>query len=339
MAHLVENMISTKGKVPWHGVGVVTPKELITAEEIIREIGFDFQVIKRQNTVLLNHNGKEVSYKLRDSYSTIRVNTDGSESILSGRVGRNYTPIQNVDAFGFFDNVVGEGEAIYETAGILKHGRTVFLLASLPEYIKILGHEEDKVRPYVLLANWHDGTRTLIAQLTNVRVVCNNTLNMALSDSSSQISIRHTQTAEDRMHEAARTMGLVNQYTQEMSKVFDKMARVKLNDTQFAQYLNLLIPENKDASDVVKKHLDEQKEAITELAQLGHGADLDTARGTLWGAYNAFVEYVDHGSKFRSDEARANSLLVGIGREKKQFAFNVAMDFVERFAPISVATN
>ena len=324
MAHLVENMISTKGQVPWHGLGVIVDKELVTAEEIIKAIGFDFDVIKRQNIVPLNRNGQNVNVALDDSYSIIRVNKDGAESVLWGRAGRQYTPIQNRSGFSFFDNVVGKGEAIYETAGILKHGRCVFLLASMPEYIKILGHEEDAIRPYVLLANWHDGTSQLLAMFTGVRVVCNNTLNAALANCQSQVAIRHTASAEEKLKEAAKVMGLVNQYNLEMGKVFNQMALAKVTTDEILSYVRSLWLVDEKATDRQKENAKDREEDILMLAEKGHGADLDTARGTVWGAYNAVVEYVDHAMNYRSDDSRATSLFVGQARQIKQAAYEQA---------------
>jgi len=335
MAHEVESMISTKGIVPWHKLGVVVQKMLVTAEDIIREIGFDFKVEKRQNITTLNRNGQSELVKLTDSYSTVRVNKDGMESVLCGKVGKDYTPIQNVDAFGFFDNIVGNGEAVYETAGILKRGRAIFLLAVLPDYIKILGSEEDTIKKYVLLANWHDGTSALLAMFTDVRVVCNNTLNMALSSAQSQVKIRHTASAEERMKEAMRTMGLVNQYNVELEKAFNKMAVAKMHTDQLLKYVHTLLPVDEMASDTAKKNAQERREMVLVLADKGHGSDLDTARGTVWGAYNAYTEFVDHGSNFRSEDGRAASLLVGDGRARKQRAFDLAMQFATDLQPLS----
>ena len=272
MSHEIENMVSTKGIVPWHKLGVVVPQQLVTAEEIIKAIGFDFRVTKRQNMTSITRNHQEVLVALNDSYSTIRVNKDGSESVLSGRVGRNYTPIQNVDAFGFFDNVVGKGEAIYETAGILKQGKAVFLLASLPDYIKILGSDEDKIKQYVLLANWHDGTSALLAMLTPIRVVCNNTLNMALSGAQSQVAIRHTINADERMKEAAKTMGIVNQYAVEMEKAFNQMVLTKVTSDDIIAYVESLFPTVKDATDRIAENAKERRETVMQLVEAGHGA-------------------------------------------------------------------
>jgi phage/plasmid-like protein (TIGR03299 family) len=335
MAHEVENLISTKGIVPWHRIGVVTPKELITAEDIITAIGFDFKVKKRQNQTFIHIDGKRCMTPLADSFSTIRINADKTESVLCGRVGKNYTPIQNVDAFGFFDNVVGKGEAIYETAGILRNGRTVFLLAVLPEYIKILGSDEDKIKQFVLLANWHDGTSALIALFTDVRVVCNNTLNMALSSAQSQVSIRHTASAEEKMREASRTMGMVNQYNVEIAKAFNSMAVARMSADDLVAYVKTLIPMPVEPTDVVRKRVQEHQNMVLELAEVGHGATLGTAKGTVWGSYNAYVEYIDHGSSFRSDDSRALSLLVGAGRTAKQTAFDLGMKYAERNKPLS----
>ena len=325
MSHEVENMISTKGIVPWHNLGVVVPDQLVTAEEIIRQIGFDFYVDKRQNSTNINRDGKEILVALNDSYSTIRVNKDGSKSVLSGRVGRNYTPIQNVDAFAFFDNVVGKGEAIYETAGILKQGKAVFLLASLPDYIKVLGNLDDQIKQYVLLANWHDGTSCLLAMFTDVRVCCNNTLNMALTSAQSQVAIRHTPVAEERMKEAVVTMGLVNQYNQEMEKAFNQMALTKVTSDDIGAYIESLFPTVKDATDRIAANAKERRETVMALVENGHGAKLDTSKGTAWGMYNAVAEYIDHGTNFRTDDARASSLLIGAGRQLKQKAFDQAL--------------
>lgn len=335
MAHEVENMISTKGILPWHKIGVVTPKELVTAEEIISAIGFDFKVKKRVNQTHLNIDGRSEVVRLQDSFSTIRVNANGSESVLCGRVGKNYTPIQNVDAFGFFDNVVGKGEAIYETAGILRNGRTVFLLAALPEYIKILGSDEDMIKQFVLLANWHDGTSALLAMFTDVRVVCNNTLNMALSGARSQVSIRHTASAEEKMREASRTMGMVNQYNVEIAKAFNSMAVAKMAGDDLVKYVKTLIPMPVEPTDVVRDRTIERQDMVLELAEVGHGATLETAKGTVWGAYNAYTEFVDHHANFRTDDSRALSLLVGAGRTAKQTAFDLALEYAKTNKPIS----
>jgi phage/plasmid-like protein (TIGR03299 family) len=340
MSHEVENMISAKGILPWHELGVVTPKDLVNAQEIIEAIGFDFKVEKRPNQTHLMVAGRPQVVTLRDSFSTVRVNKDGSESVLCGRVGRDYTPIQNTAAFGFFDHVVGAGEAIYETAGILKAGRSVFLLAALPEYIKILGSDEDKIKKFVLLANWHDGTSSLLAMFTDVRVVCNNTLNAALRSAVSQVAIRHTASAEERMKEASRTMGLVNQYNKELERAFNSMAVARMSADDLVKYVETLLPmpekkENEEAvSELVVGRIKERRELVMKLAEVGHGAQLETTHGTVWGAYNAYTEFVDHASNFRSADTRALSILTGPARANKQKAFDLAVEYSERLKPM-----
>jgi phage/plasmid-like protein (TIGR03299 family) len=333
MAHEVENMVSARGKVPWHGVGHVLDKELISSEEIMNIMPeFNFTVEKRQNFTY-SRNGNTMA--LEDSYSLIRVNPDLSESVLCGTVGRNYVAIQNKDAFKFFDNIVGEGEAIYETAGILKNGRIIFLAAVLPEYIKILGHENDTIRPYLLLSNWHDGTSSLRAMFTPVRVVCNNTLNMALGNNFSQVSIRHTASAEERMYEASRLMGIVNQFSLELNKAFNKMALAKISSDDIVKYVNTLIPLEDGASDIVKERRENVRNSILELAECGQGAELETAHGTVWGAFNAFTEYVDHFEKTKTDSARTEKLLFGSGRLRKQQAFDLALALADEKKPVN----
>jgi phage/plasmid-like protein (TIGR03299 family) len=221
--------------------------------------------------------------------------------------------------------VVGKGEAIYETAGILKQGKAVFLLAALPDYIKILGSADDKIKQYVLLANWHDGTSCLLAMLTPIRVVCNNTLNLALSGAQSQVSIRHTPVADERMKEAAKTMGIVNQYTIEMEKAFNTLALTKVSADDIVKYVESLFPVVEGSTDRIAENVKERREKIMELVEVGEGATLDTAKGTMWGGFQAVTEYVDHETSFRSDDARASSLLIGAGRQMAQKAFDLAL--------------
>jgi phage/plasmid-like protein (TIGR03299 family) len=201
----------------------------------------------------------------------------------------------------------------------------VFLLAVLPDYIKILGSDDDKIKKYVLLANWHDGTSCLLAMFTDVRVVCNNTLNMALTSAQSQVSIRHTPVADERMKEAAQTMGLVNQYNKELEKAFNQMALAKVSSDDIVKYIESLFPEVEESTDRIAENIKERREKVMQLVEAGHGATLDTAKGTVWGAYNAVVEYVDHNTNFRTDDARASSLLIGAGRQIKQKAFDKAL--------------
>jgi len=321
MPHYVEDMVSTKGIVPWHGIGTVLKENLITAEDIIKHVNFDFEVQKRPNSTIVN--GKNVIHD--DSFSLIRVNKNGSESVLCSTVGKNYTVIQNIEAFDFFDNIVGKGEAIYETAGILKNGRICFLTAVLPDYIKVL-REEDKVKSYVLLVNSHDGTTALRAMFTNVRVVCNNTLTAAINSAESVVSIRHTKSAKEKLVEAQRLMGLVNQYNQEISKIFNKMALTNITDNDILDYVNKLIPIEDNDSELVKERKKEKHDLIIDLMENGVGSELYDGK-TVWGLYNSTVEMIDHHFNYRNEESRAISLLGNASNLKKE-SFSLALELI-----------
>ena len=158
-------------KPAWQEVGVKLPK-LMTSSEAMEHAGLDYKVEKRPLYTLGERNRL---IPVEHSFATVRTDT----SLPLGIVGDRYTVLQNTSAFEFFDTLVGKGEAIYETAGVLGRGERIWLLAKLPGYIKI---RKDIINKYLLLTNTHDGSSTVIACMTPIRVVCQNTLNVALRE-------------------------------------------------------------------------------------------------------------------------------------------------------------
>ena len=190
------------GDAPWHKLGVKLPK-LATSAEAIEAAGLDYEVHKKQ--LFCKPNGRHL-VEVPRSFCTVRRDT---EAVL-GIVGDRYTVLQNEDAFTFFDSLVGTGEAIFETAGALGQGESIWLLAKLPGYIRV--GRNDEVKKYLLLTNSHDGKSMVRAKLTPVRVVCNNTLSAALEGAEQEVRIRHTPSAVDRLEEAHKILGLTNAF-------------------------------------------------------------------------------------------------------------------------------
>jgi phage/plasmid-like protein (TIGR03299 family) len=269
----------------------------------------DFTVAKRPLKEVL-----KLRYPTGATNSSATVRTDTGEVL--GIVGNSYQPIQNRDAFAFFDNLVGSDEAIYETAGILGRGERIWILAKLPRHISV--HRKDFVNKYLLLSNSHDGTSQVRVKLTPIRVVCNNTLTAALRGSG-EINIAHTQNAAEDMKQALSLLGLSNTLFEQLEVIFNRMALIKITDKQLLDYVKALVPDNGEEKENVKS--EEIRKTFLELYESGQGADL--SRGSLWGAFNCVTEYVDHRMEGAS-ESRLESVWFGRGEKMKLNAFQLA---------------
>jgi len=297
------------GETPWHTLGTKLDKPA-TASEAIQAAGLGFHVEKMPLRIAV-HN-----IPVTDHYATVRIDT----MQVLGVVGSRYTPIQNKDAFSTFDALVGEGSAIYHTAGALGKGERIWILAKLPEYIRVNKH--DIVEPFLLLTNTHDGSSAVTVKLTPIRVVCENTLSVALQGTEQEVHIRHTTQAEEKLKQAHEILGLSNKLFEILGQYYVGMSQKMINATMFTQYLNQIFPE--PIFTLQSNRTKEIHERIMELSEVGVGAEL--SRGTLWGAYNAVTEYVDHiRLQSKSSSMRLKSMWYGTGDALKKKAFTRAI--------------
>lgn len=165
------------GEVPWHGLGTPVPKG-VTAEQMILAAGLDWKVDLQpaRGAKVINKKGEFSRYEVVRSP---RPNT-GETEVLLGIVSRRYQPLQNIEAFQFFDPIVGEMQAYFETAGALGEGERIWVMAKLPGAMEIV--PGDECLKYLLLSNTHSGNGSVIVKFTSVRVVCQNTLMLAMKD-------------------------------------------------------------------------------------------------------------------------------------------------------------
>lgn len=321
MAHglvTAKDMFYVKGELPWHGLGV-NLKDIATAEEAIEAINFAYEVVKLPTYVKLPWNGKEIA--LDDNFATVRRDND---FVLGSKLGKRYQVVQNKELFSFFDPIVERDEAIYHTGGILNGGKRVWLLAKLPEYIKVGGEFIDQ---YVLLCSSHNGTIPTIAKFTPVRVVCNNTLTVALSGAEQRVSVRHTTNAIDNLKNAHKILGIVNTLSQQLEEIFNKMTDIKVTDETLAEYISNVFPTQKEQKRATKTTNIRNK--VLELVYASPGAELESAKGTLWGAYNAITYYADHVNlKKDDDDKRVYSVWFGTSSDLKNRAFDEAIKFL-----------
>ena len=296
------------GDTPWHNLGTRLDKPA-TATEAIEAAGLGFTVEKAiLKTEIPN-------LPVPDHFATVRKDT---KQVL-GVVGSRYVPIQNKDAFSVFDSLVGEGEAMYHTAGVLGKGERIWLLAKLPSFIRINGG--DIVEKYLLLTNAHDGTSAVRVKLTPIRVVCENTLTVALTGAEMEVHIRHTANAEAKLKEAHEVLGLSNWLYTELERIFNGMKDRKMDEKEMKGYVRAIFPEPPRVFS--KSRAPKIQEKVMELAETGKGSEM--SKGTLWGVYNAVTEYVDHCRLSNAkDNTRLTSMWFGSGERLKKQAFRIA---------------
>ena len=269
----VESMFSVREK-PWHGLGRIV-KEAPTSHDAIELAGLNWQVLSNP---IYDGFGNEIK--------GFKANTRSSDNSVLGVVTDKYKIVQNTDAFDFTDNLIGE-EMFYETAGSLRNGKTIWLLGKMPErYIC-----EDKFEPYIVFTNTHDGTGAVKIAMTPIRVVCNNTLNMALGSAKRSWSTKHMGNMEAKLSEARHTLELANDYLDNLAIEADKLANETMKEEDIIYTLNEMFPIEDDASDRQKQNIQNAKDGIM-ICMLR--PDIAKFLNTKWGFINAVSDYVGH---------------------------------------------
>jgi phage/plasmid-like protein (TIGR03299 family) len=290
MAHEIESFSSLR-EPAWHGLGTVFTEEKTTSE-MLESAHLSNWNVRLEDLEIPTHLNSDKSYQY-----VIRTNPfDNSQTDVLGVVGQRYVPLQNEDLFSFGDNIL-DGGGRWETAGSLRGGRVVFgSLALERETILDPNGVSDKVKTYLLINTSHDGSIAIQASITPVRVVCANTLNLALSRTKRKngvkqsFKIRHTQTAEGKIAIAREALGLANAYMDE----FDKMAHAMIQQEITAQDFNKIIlaaypkPE-KDSKGAIKKW----ENKVDVINDIYTGEFNGMIAGTAWGAFNALTERLD----------------------------------------------
>ena len=311
------NSMAYAGEVPWHGLGARLQKRM-TTQEALEKGGLDWEVeLKELRT---ESDAGQFDNKLEEHRAVVRKD---NSSVL-GVVGTSYVPLQNKEAFSFFDHAITDRKAIFETVGALGKGERVWMLA------KVEGKDfdvlpSDKVEPYLLLFHAHDGSACVTSLFTPIRVVCQNTLRAALSKNSDRIKIRHTGDVAGKIRLAGDAIRLVGTMIDETKPVFIKMAQKQLNHSKTEEYVAKVLRPNVDTGDKEQTaRLKSNIEEIMGLVEAGQGSDIQGVRGTVWGAYNAITEFVDHKRSIRGGEQnRIGSIWLGQGSQIKQRAFSI----------------
>lgn len=317
------SFFSVKEKA-WHNLGIVLDK-CPTSAEAVKLAGLDYEVSKVPVCCTLQDFS---SVTIPEKFATYR--TDNGK--VFGIVGDRYSIVQNKDAFTFFDEIVGEGAAIYETAGCLGDGEVIFITAKLPDYIRV--GKDDLIEQYLFLTSSHDGSGAIQVAFTPIRIVCNNTLNAALNNCSNKLTIRHTANAKDKLAQAHKVMGIVHKVSDELGQVFNQMTKVKITDAGLIDFIKKALAPNKEtltkieASEELSSRFKNMANECYLYAVANHTQQLETTQGTVFGAYNAITGYFQNVKEYKNDEAKLKGLLDGGSLNYTQKAFNMALSMM-----------
>ena len=237
MAANVETMFSVREK-PWHGLGVIV-EDAPSSGEAIRLAGLDWHVLQ-----------KEIYTDNRILIPGYKANVRDMDEKVLGVVSDRYQVVQNEEAFSFTDELLGEG-VTYETAGSLQEGKKTFILARLPQRFIIAG---DEILPYFVIMNSHDGSSAIKAAMTPIRVVCQNTLNLAFRNAKRTWMTKHTSNIMMRIDDARDTLQFAEKYMTEMGKGVDELVRKKITDIKVIEYMSEFFPVTEDMSAAQKKN-------------------------------------------------------------------------------------
>lgn len=283
MSANVETMFSAL-ETPWHKLGKVTDG-VLTANDALIQAELDWKVeLKDMFYDTESLMGDYSKTKVPDKFAVVR---DSDNSCL-GVVGRKYTPVQNRDAFTFMDNIVDSGEAKYETAGSLYDGRHIWILMNLSNVEGIEQVDGDEIVPYVLLTNSHDGSSALKVITTPVRVVCSNTLRLALNSARQSFTVRHTSGISNKVDYARDALGIVVKYYSEFQKEVEKMIDTQVSDDKFMEIVARVFPKPSDEEMEKPRIASNYKHKIANI-EANYVGELHS--GTAWGVLNAFNSY------------------------------------------------
>lgn len=280
MAAEVETMFYTREK-PWHGLGTRV-EEAPSSADALRLAELDWQVVQQP----IYTEGKEL-------ISGYKANGRDSDGKVLGVVSERYRIIQNEEAFSFTDALLGQGVR-YETAGSLQEGRKVWLLARLPrEYIMSGEH----ISPYLVFSNTHDGSGAVKVALTPVRVVCNNTLNLALDTAKRSWSMIHTGNIRDKIKEAEDTLFRAEKYMERLGKELEDLRGREVTDGQIREYIEQLLPIEEDATPIQSRNIIRLRKDMER--RYFDAPDLQDVGGNAYRFINAVSDFATHASPLR----------------------------------------
>ena len=280
MSAEVETMFYTR-VAPWHGLGTCV-ENAPGSQEALKVAGLDWKVVQKP---IFTEEGQLVG--------GFKANIRDRDNQILGVVTDRYKVVQNEEAFAFTDQLLGEG-VTYETAGSLQGGRRTWILAKLPQRYIISG---DEITPYLVFMNSHDGTGAIKAAMTPIRVVCQNTLNLALSNAKRSWFANHVGNINGKLDDARYTLLYADKYMAELGRSIDRLNQIRLSDQKVYEYINTLFPLADNATEQQKKNLLRMKEDVK--ARYFEAPDLKHIGKNGYRFVNAVSDFATHSKPLR----------------------------------------
>lgn len=314
MSHEVESMFSVK-EVPWHGLGKIVA-EAPNITEAIKLAGLDW------NVKMMPLQTVEGAVPVQR-----RAIVRETDNRVYGVVGKDYHPLQNSEAFDWFTPFLDSGECTLQTAGSLRQGEKVWVLAKLNRDPMEIA-PGDVVDKYLLLSNGHNGFTAATAASTPIRVVCANTLQMAMTSKDSKIiRASHFSNVKANLEKIREIINTANGNFEATAEQYRALAKRRVSSKDVADYVKIVFFSQKDMTERRESRLVEMTNTITELFESGRGNDMAGVRGTAWALYNGVTEYLSYEAG-KSQDTRLDSLWFGSNGRKNAKAFSAAMDLV-----------
>lgn len=319
MAHEVESMMYV-GDTPWHGLGVAIPEgKKLSIEEAIVAARLDWEVEPRH---IFIEDARGISLGILNYYVTYRK----SDNAVLGIVGKDYKVLQNIDAFKWFQPLLETGEATIETAGSLKGGSKIWVLARIRRDPLVVA-KEDIVEHYVLLSNSHDGSLAVRVGFTPIRVVCNNTLCLAHESKASKLlRVKHTSRVRENLEDIRETIDLAQQEFVATVAQYKQLASKQINGTDLVKYVRLVFGLKERERTPVQEKQEKIVPSVVWLFEKGRGSR--RAGSNYWGAYNAVNEYLNY-FRGKTQDNTLNNLWFGDSAQINKKALNIAMIMAE----------
>lgn len=287
-------MFDIKRLAPWDGIGM-NVHGAFSSKEVMQRAGLDWSVSSRK---LYLSDGSPVP--------DVKANVRSTDNKVLGIVGSDYKIVQNAEAFSFMDQVLGEG-VTYETAGALKGGRRVWVLAHIPGEYRFV---EDKADPYILFSTTHNGSGAIKVCLTPIRVVCMNTLNLAIKTATRSWSIVHKGLMDQKIANAKNTLIASKEYMGALCDEMVNLNEIKLTDTQVYDYVKKLIPMPLDPSEVTRRNVSSKRTELMDRYELA--PDLAHVDRSAYRFVNAVSDFATHSTPLRARSNYRDTRLLSI---------------------------
>lgn len=312
MPHEIES-IAYAGATPWHRLGIALEEaDLYDWPRVCEKAGLSWGV---ELTPLVTADTQAAV-----THKAVRRSSDGR---ILGVVGPRYTVLQNRNAFQWFQPFLDAREASLHTAGALRQGSRVWVLAKLNRDPLVIA-QGDEVEKYILLSHGHDGSLAVRVGFTPIRVVCANTLAVAHGENASKlIRLKHTKDVLENLVNVREVMNLANQEFEASAEQYRLLARRDINQADLRKYVRTVL--NVDKQEEISTRTANQIEAIFRLFETGRGNDLPSIRGTYWAAYNGVSEWLGY-ERGRSPQSRLDSLWFGDSANLNRQALQIALE-------------